>query len=59
MQMQDSYGELIQVIVPTEILVEYFELTSYKRKKYSSLLKGCSISQEYRQRKYKLAPRVL
>ena len=28
-QMQDSYSELIRLLLP-EIIVEYFELTSYK-----------------------------
>jgi hypothetical protein len=36
MQMQDSHSELIKLLLP-EIIVEYFELTSYKKKekKYS------------------------
>ena len=39
--MQDSYSELIKLLLP-EIIVEYFELTSYqkRRRNTSSLLKG-------------------
>jgi hypothetical protein len=33
--MQDSYSELIKLLLP-EIIVEYFELTSYKREMKSS-----------------------
>jgi hypothetical protein len=30
MQMQDSHSELIKLLLP-EMIVEYFELTSYKK----------------------------
>jgi hypothetical protein len=33
--MQYSYSELIKLLL-SEIIVEYFELNSYKRKKYSN-----------------------
>jgi hypoxanthine-guanine phosphoribosyltransferase len=35
--MQDSYSELIKLLLP-EIIVEYFELTSYKKEMKSSTL---------------------
>jgi hypothetical protein len=36
--MQDSYSELIKLLLP-EIIVEYFELTLYKRRNPPPLLK--------------------
>jgi hypothetical protein len=50
--MQDSYSELIKLLLP-EIIVEYFELTSYKKgDETPSLLKEVnSIPKEYRQSK--------
>jgi hypothetical protein len=48
--MQDS-NELIKLLLP-EIIVEYFELTSYKRRwTPPPLLKVNSIPKEYRQSK--------
>jgi hypoxanthine-guanine phosphoribosyltransferase len=47
--MQDSYSELIKLLLP-EIIVEYFELTSYKKEMKSSTFKKVnSIPKEYRQ----------
>ena len=54
-QMQDSYSELIKLLLP-EIIVEYFELTSYKKGKeilHLYLKEVNSIPKEYRQ--YKLS----
>jgi hypothetical protein len=44
--MQDSYSELIKLLLP-EIIVEYFVLVSYKKKemKYSIYLKRLTHSQ--------------
>jgi hypothetical protein len=49
--MQDSYSELIKLLLP-EIIVEYFELTSYKKemkspplpKEVNSILKNIKIN---------------
>jgi hypothetical protein len=51
--MQDSFVDLLKLL--PEIIVEYFELTSYKKKMKSSLyLKEVnSIPKEYRQDKLK------
>jgi hypothetical protein len=52
-QMQDSYSELIQLLLP-EIIVEYFELTSYKKADeilHLYLKEINSIPKEYRQNK--------
>jgi hypothetical protein len=51
--MQDSYSELIKLLLP-EIIVEYFVLVSYKKRSWNtpSLLKEInSIPKEYRQSK--------
>ena len=51
--MQDSYSELIKLLLP-EIIVEYFELTSYKNAKailHLYLKEVNSIQKEYRQNK--------
>jgi hypothetical protein len=53
--MQDSYSELIKLLLP-EIIVEYFELTSYKKVDevlHLYLKEINSISREYRP--YKLS----
>jgi hypothetical protein len=52
-QMQDSYNELIKLLLP-EIIVEYFELTSYKKGEeilHLYLKEINSIPKEYRQNK--------
>jgi len=52
-QMQDSYSELIKLLLP-EIIVEYFELTSYKKTEeilHLYLKELNSIPKEYRQHK--------
>jgi hypothetical protein len=52
-QMQDSYSELIKLLLP-EIIVEYFELTSYKKAEeilHLYLKEINSIPKEYRQNK--------
>jgi hypothetical protein len=52
-QMQDSYSELIKLLLP-EIIVDYFELTSYKKGEeiLDLYLKEInSIPKEYRQNK--------
>jgi hypothetical protein len=49
-QMQDSYSELIKLLLP-EIIVDYFELTSYKKKEdilHLYLKEINSIPKEYR-----------
>jgi hypothetical protein len=48
--MQDSYSELIKLLLP-EIIVEYFELTSYKKgdEIHLYLKEVNSIPKEYRQ----------
>ena len=51
--MQDSYSELIKLLLP-EIIVEYFELTSYKKGDeilHLYLKEVNSIPKEYRQSK--------
>jgi hypothetical protein len=50
--MQDSYSELIKLLLP-EIIVEYFELTSYKKgdEIHLYLKEVNSIPKEYRQSK--------
>jgi hypothetical protein len=51
--MQDSYSELIKLLLP-EIIVEYFELTSYKKAEeilHLYLKEVNSIPKEYRQDK--------
>ena len=51
--MQDSFSELIKLLLP-EIIVEYFELTSYKRGDeilHLYLKEINSIPKEYRQHK--------
>jgi hypothetical protein len=51
--MQDSYSELIKLLVP-EIIVDYFELTSYKKAEeilHLYLKEVNSIPKEYRQNK--------
>ena len=51
--MQDSYSELIKLLLP-EIIVEYFELTSYKKAEeilHLYLKEVNSIPKEYRQHK--------
>jgi hypothetical protein len=53
--MQDTYSELIKLLLP-EIIVEYFELTSYKKGEeilHLYLKEINSIPKEYRQ--YKLS----
>jgi hypothetical protein len=47
--MQDSYSELIKLLLPE--IIEYFELTSYKRemKPHLYLKEVNSIPKEYRQ----------
>jgi hypothetical protein len=52
-QMQDSYSELIKLLLP-EIIVEYFELISYKKEEeilHLYLKEINSIPKEYRQHK--------
>jgi hypothetical protein len=54
-QMQDSYSELIKLLLPS-IIVEYFELTSYKKESevlHLYLKEINSIPKEYRH--YKLS----
>jgi hypothetical protein len=46
--MQYSYSELIKLLL-SEIIVEYFELNSYKRKKITLPKKVNSVPKEYRQ----------
>jgi hypothetical protein len=51
--MQDSYCELIKLLLP-EMIVEYFELTSYKKREeilYLYFKEINFISKEYRQSK--------
>ena len=51
--MQDSYSELIKLLLP-EIIVDYFELTSYKKGEeilHLYLKEINSIPKEYRQNK--------
>jgi len=51
--MQDSYSELIKLLLP-EIIVEYFELTSYKKEEeilHLYLKEINSIPKEYHQHK--------
>jgi hypothetical protein len=51
--MQDSFSELIKLLLP-EIIVEYFELTSYKKGEevlHLYLKEINSIPKEYRQHK--------
>ena len=51
--MQDSYSELIKLLIP-EIIVDYFELTSYKKGEeilHLYLNEINSIPKEYRQNK--------
>jgi hypothetical protein len=40
------YSELIKLLLP-EIIIDYFELTSYKKSNTSSILKENSILKEY------------
>ncbi len=50
-EMQDSFGELLKLLLP-EIIVEYFELTSYKKGEeilHLYLKEINSIPKEYRQ----------
>jgi len=52
-QMQDSYSELIKLLLP-EIIVEYFEVTSYEKGEeilHLYLKEINSIPKEYRQNK--------
>lgn len=52
-KMQDSFGELLKLLLP-EIIVEYFELTSYKKAEailHLYLKEVNSIPKEYRQHK--------
>ena len=52
-QMQDSYSELIKLLLP-EIIVKYFELISYKKEEeilHLYLKEINSIPKEYRQHK--------
>ncbi len=54
-QMQDSFSELLKLLLPT-IIVEYFELTSYEKREeilHLYLKEVNSIPKEYRQ--YKLS----
>ncbi|MGO4906005.1 hypothetical protein [Flavobacterium sp. W20_MBD1_R3] len=49
--MQDSYSELIKIVIP-EIIVDYFDLTSYKKaeeKLHLCLKEINSIPKEYLQ----------
>ena len=51
--MQDSFSELIKLLLP-EIIVEYFELTSYQKEQeilHLYLEEINSIPKEYRQNK--------
>ena len=51
--MQDSYSELIKLLLP-EIIIEYFELTSYKKGEeilHLYLKELNSIPKEYRKNK--------
>lgn len=53
MQMQDSYSELIKLLLP-EIIVEYFELTSYEKEQqvlHLYLKESNSIPKEHRHEK--------
>ncbi|MFV7237006.1 transposase [uncultured Flavobacterium sp.] len=53
MQIQDSYSELIKLLLP-EIIVEYFELTFYKKEQevlHLYLKESNSIPREHRHEK--------
>lgn len=57
--MADSYSKLIKLLLP-EIIVDYFELTSYKKGEdilHLYLREINSIPKEYRQ--YKLSSKVI